>query len=92
MNPSAVSVASQIPHWASRQLADYDARAHPGTMFAEGVVLDVGQGYELQAAGPAAPYKEVAESRTPASTQAEPPPNGLPQRPKRAFIIPIHLF
>jgi hypothetical protein len=55
MNPSAVSVASQIPHWASRQLADYDARAHPGTMFAKGVVLDVGQGYELQAAGPAAP-------------------------------------
>ena len=55
MNPSAVSVASQIPHWASRQLDDYDARAHPGTMFAEGVVLDVGQGYELQAAGPAAP-------------------------------------
>jgi hypothetical protein len=24
-------------------------------MFAEGVVLDVGQGYELQAAGPTAP-------------------------------------
>jgi 2-keto-4-pentenoate hydratase len=49
MNLPAASVASQISRWASRQLADYDAR-QPGTMFAEGVVLDVGQGYELQAA------------------------------------------
>ncbi len=49
MNPSAASGASQIPCWASRQLADYDA-LQPGTMFAEGVVLDVGHAYELQAA------------------------------------------
>ncbi|MBD55252.1 MAG: hypothetical protein CMM05_09295 [Rhodopirellula sp.] len=43
------SVTSQNQQWASRQLADYDARL-PGTMFAEGVVLDVAQGYELQSA------------------------------------------
>jgi 2-keto-4-pentenoate hydratase len=37
----------QIRQWASRQLADYDAR-QPGSLFAEGVVLDVDAGYELQ--------------------------------------------
>jgi len=35
--------------WASRQLADYDAH-DPGTVFAEGVVLNVARGYELQSA------------------------------------------
>ena len=49
MNQSAASVTSQIQRWASRQLADYDA-CQPGTVFAEGVVLDVAQGYELQSA------------------------------------------
>jgi len=34
---------------ATRQLADYDAR-RPGMMFAEGVVLNVAEDYELQAA------------------------------------------
>jgi len=38
---------SKIARWASRQLADYDAR-DPGTLFAEGIVLDVDQGYQLQ--------------------------------------------
>lgn len=42
-------VTSRIGQWASRQLADYDAR-QPGTLFAEGVVLNVEQGYELQSA------------------------------------------
>ena len=49
MNQSAASVTSQIRRWASRQLADYDAR-QPGTVFAEGIVLDVAQAYELQSA------------------------------------------
>ena len=49
MNQSAASVTPQNQQWASSQLADYDAR-QPGTMFAEGVVLDVAQGYELQSA------------------------------------------
>ena len=49
MNQSTASATSRIQRWASRQLADYDAR-RPGTMFAEGVVLDVAQGYELQSA------------------------------------------
>lgn len=35
--------------WAIRQLADYDAR-EPGSIFGEGVVLSVAQGYDLQAA------------------------------------------
>jgi len=43
------SVTSMIPHLAPRQLADYDAR-NPGSVFAEGVVLDAAQGYELQSA------------------------------------------
>ena len=49
MNRLTASGTSQIQRWASRQLADYDAR-QPGTVFAEGVVLDVAQGYELQSA------------------------------------------
>jgi 2-keto-4-pentenoate hydratase len=43
------SATSRIAEWASRQLADYDAH-NPGSMFAEGVVLNVVQGYELQSA------------------------------------------
>jgi 2-keto-4-pentenoate hydratase len=49
MTPSETSPTSQIGRWASRQLADYDAR-RPGSVFAEGVVLNVAQGYELQSA------------------------------------------
>ena len=42
-----------------------------------------GEAFEyLQAAAAAADQER--------SPQAEPPPNGLPQRPKRAFMIPIH--
>ena len=44
-----IFLTSQIQQWASRQLADYDAH-QPGKLFAEGVVLDVAQGYELQSA------------------------------------------
>ena len=49
MNRLTASGTSQVQYWASRQLADYDT-SQPGTMFAEGVVLDVAQGYELQSA------------------------------------------
>ncbi len=49
MTPSENAAASQIGQWASRQLADYDAH-NPGSVFAEGVVLNVAQGYELQSA------------------------------------------
>ena len=49
MTQSDTSATSKIQGWAARQLADYDAR-QPGTMFAEGVVLDVAEAYELQAA------------------------------------------
>ena len=49
MNHSTASVTSQIQQWALRQLADYDA-CQPGTMFSEGVVLDVRKAYELQSA------------------------------------------
>lgn len=38
-----------IEPWAVRQLADYDA-GNPGTMFAEGIVLNVAEGYQLQSA------------------------------------------
>lgn len=48
MRTAAVS-SEGIEGWAVRQLADYDAR-RPGTMFADGVVLNVSEGYELQAA------------------------------------------
>jgi 2-keto-4-pentenoate hydratase len=49
MNQSEASSKSKIGEWASRQLADYD-RHHPGSMFAEGVVLNVSEGYQLQSA------------------------------------------
>ena len=49
MNQPETSVTSRIGQWASRQLADYDAH-HPGTLFAEGLVLNVAEGYELQSA------------------------------------------
>jgi len=49
VNRFTTSSTTQVNNWASRQLADYDAR-QPGTMFAEGVVLDMAQGYELQSA------------------------------------------
>ncbi|MEO2013661.1 MAG: hypothetical protein ABGZ53_04760 [Fuerstiella sp.] len=49
MTPSETPVTAQIQEWASRQLTDYDA-CQPGTMFAEGVVLDAAQAYELQSA------------------------------------------
>ncbi len=49
MTQAEPSFTSPIGQWASRQLADYDAH-NPGTLFAEGVVLNVAQGYELQAA------------------------------------------
>jgi len=49
MEYSATTINSRIDKWAARQLADYDA-CQPGTMFAEGVVLEVDDAYELQAA------------------------------------------
>lgn len=49
MNQSETSVTSKLQQWASRQLADYDAR-QPGMMFAEGVVLDTAEAYQLQSA------------------------------------------
>lgn len=45
MNPAVTETEAR----AARQLADYDAR-QPGTMFTDGVVLSVSEGYELQAA------------------------------------------
>lgn len=45
----AAPISSRMEEQATRQLADYDA-GRPGTMFAEGVVMSVGEGYELQAA------------------------------------------
>ncbi|MHC4875630.1 MAG: 2-keto-4-pentenoate hydratase [Planctomycetota bacterium] len=36
-------------HWAARQLADYDG-CHPGTLFADGVTLNVEDAYRLQTA------------------------------------------
>ncbi len=42
-------IRSGRKRWASRQLADYDAH-NPGTVFEEGVVLNVAEGYELQSA------------------------------------------
>ena len=49
MTPPQTSITSRIGRWASRQLADYDAH-NPGSLFAEGIVLNVAQGYALQAA------------------------------------------
>lgn len=43
------SESVQIQGWAARQLTDYDSQ-QPGTLFSEGVTLDVAQAYELQAA------------------------------------------
>lgn len=49
MTEAETSITSRIEQWAIRQLADYDAH-NPGSIFAEGVVLNVAQGYELQSA------------------------------------------
>ncbi len=49
MIDSTDDVPLRIKKWASRQLADYDAH-NPGSLFAEGVVLNVTEGYELQSA------------------------------------------
>jgi 2-keto-4-pentenoate hydratase len=49
MTEAETSITSRIEQWATRQLADYDAH-NPGTLFAEGVVLNVAQGYQLQTA------------------------------------------
>ena len=49
MTQAESSHNSKIGQWAVRQLADYDAH-NPGTMFADGVVLSVAEGYELQSA------------------------------------------
>ena len=49
MTQEKTSHTSQIGPWAARQLADYDAH-NPGSIFAEGVVLNVAEGYELQSA------------------------------------------
>jgi hypothetical protein len=49
MSLSDTSDTSQIRRWASRQLADYDA-CHPGTLFAEPLVLEASQAYALQSA------------------------------------------
>lgn len=49
MNRSTDSATSQMQRWAARQLADYVARK-PGTLFADGIVLDVATGYALQSA------------------------------------------
>ena len=47
MNKSTGSQMPQVGALAARQLDDYDSH-HPGMLFAEGLVLDVQQGYELQ--------------------------------------------
>lgn len=49
MTRSLNTLKTQIDRWASRQLADYDA-GEPGTLFGEGVVLDLVEAYELQGA------------------------------------------
>jgi len=49
MNPTTGKGVSRIAKWASRQLEDYDTR-RPGTLFAEGVALNLAEAYELQAA------------------------------------------
>ena len=58
INPQRVTVRcvmtqgateSQVGQWAARQLADYD-RHDPGTLFAEGVVLNLADAYRLQSA------------------------------------------
>ncbi len=47
MNKSTGSQMPQVGALAARQLDDYYSH-HPGMLFAEGLVLDVQQGYELQ--------------------------------------------
>jgi len=49
MTPPDNSDISNSVQWASRQLADYEAR-NPGTLFADGLVLNEEEGYVLQAA------------------------------------------
>ena len=47
MNGAAGSQMVEVGELAARQLKDYDSH-QPGMLFAEGCVLDVSQGYELQ--------------------------------------------
>jgi len=49
MPPADSAFKSQIEQWAARQLSDYDA-CQPGSLFAEGVLLNVEEGYALQTA------------------------------------------
>ncbi len=49
MNDRDDRIASQTGEWATRQLADYDART-PGSIFDEGTILSVAEGYQLQSA------------------------------------------
>lgn len=49
MNDRDDRIASQTGEWATRQLADYDART-PGSIFSEGTILSVAEGYALQSA------------------------------------------
>jgi 2-keto-4-pentenoate hydratase len=49
MTQAGTAADSRIGRWAIRQLADYDAR-HPGSLFAEGVELNVAEAYKLQSA------------------------------------------
>lgn len=49
MNDRDDRIASQAGEWATRQLADYDART-PGSIFSEGTILSVAEGYALQSA------------------------------------------
>ena len=49
MNDRDDRIASQTGEWATRQLADYDART-PGSIFGEGTILSVAEGYGLQSA------------------------------------------
>ncbi len=49
MKSETNSAGKLLSTWARRQLADYDAR-QPGSLFAEGLALDVEQAYRLQTA------------------------------------------
>ena len=49
MNAPANSDVGSLQRWAPRQLADYDSR-QPGTLFSDGVTLNLQQAYELQSA------------------------------------------
>lgn len=48
MNPIERS-KTRFQEWATRQLADYNSH-QPGTIFAEGVMLNIAEGYHLQSA------------------------------------------